>query len=265
MRKWWLTSFGLVITAWPTVMLAAFNYDAAKPGNSPFKNETDLVKGLFEFGITIAGIIFVLLFLIGGLMYLGNAGNEEQTSKAKQLLVDSIIGLVLVLSAWAASTFILNRLTKPVPAATAPVIPTATSPTIPTPTVTGSGGLPTNPSSSPGNSSTSTVSPSQNPSTQTSLPTSVSAHLSVYSASQNDFMRNGDVIVAIVKNSGAKNEKIVASGLPDSIGALRLNFSPEPNATYTITVVDRSTPPKSLFERIINPTSAEQTLRLDIP
>ncbi|MEK7460770.1 MAG: pilin [Patescibacteria group bacterium] len=64
------------------------------------------VSKLYSFGISIAGVVFVIMFLIGGLQYLTTAGNEESTGKAKKLMVDAIIGLVLVLAAYAIAKFI---------------------------------------------------------------------------------------------------------------------------------------------------------------
>lgn len=68
------------------------------------------IQTIFNFTILIVGIIFVILFLVGGVQYLTAAGNEEQTGKAKRLLVDAVVGLVIVLAAWAVGNFILGRL-----------------------------------------------------------------------------------------------------------------------------------------------------------
>ncbi len=81
------------------------------PSNNPFfGNLASSINTIFTFVILIAGIIFVVLFLVGGIQYLTAAGNEEQTGKAKRLLVDAIVGLIIVLLAWAAGNFILTRL-----------------------------------------------------------------------------------------------------------------------------------------------------------
>ncbi|MEK7461357.1 MAG: hypothetical protein AAB647_04065, partial [Patescibacteria group bacterium] len=64
------------------------------------------VSKLYSFGISLAAVVFVIMFLIGGLQYLTTAGNEESTGKAKRLMVDAIIGLVLVLGAYAIAKFI---------------------------------------------------------------------------------------------------------------------------------------------------------------
>lgn len=72
-----------------------------------------IVANLFNFAISVSSVIFVVLLLIGGLMYLGSAGEEAQVTKSKQLMLAAIIGLFIVLSAWTVSTFVLKKLNVP--------------------------------------------------------------------------------------------------------------------------------------------------------
>jgi hypothetical protein len=37
-------------------------------------------------------------------------GNEEKTTEAKKLIVSGIIGLAIILSAWAITSFVISRL-----------------------------------------------------------------------------------------------------------------------------------------------------------
>lgn len=75
-----------------------------------FQSVTAVIRTVFNLVIIIAGTIFVILLLVGGIQYLTAAGNEEATGKAKRLIVDSIVGLIIVLAAWAIGTFIIGRL-----------------------------------------------------------------------------------------------------------------------------------------------------------
>lgn len=78
-----------------------------------FQSLAQIVATIFNIVIGIAGSIFMVLLLIGGIQYMTAAGNEENTGKAKKLLVDAVIGLVLTLSAWAIGTFILRQFYLP--------------------------------------------------------------------------------------------------------------------------------------------------------
>lgn len=82
-----------------------------KPSNVPTKFSTvqQAISTIFDFVIILAGVIFIILILIGGIQYLTAAGNEEGTGKAKKLIVDGIIGLAITLAAWAIGIFILRQ------------------------------------------------------------------------------------------------------------------------------------------------------------
>jgi hypothetical protein len=56
------------------------------------------------------GIIAVVIVLLGGFKYMVAGGNEEKTSEAKKLIVSGIIGLAIILSAWAITSFVITRL-----------------------------------------------------------------------------------------------------------------------------------------------------------
>ncbi|MGI6103522.1 MAG: hypothetical protein ACOYBJ_02795 [Patescibacteria group bacterium] len=69
-----------------------------------------VIQSVFTIVITVAGIVFILLFLAGGVMYLASAGNEDSAKKATKLMMDAVIGLVLILIAWAVGTYVLRLL-----------------------------------------------------------------------------------------------------------------------------------------------------------
>lgn len=56
------------------------------------------------------GIIAVVIVLVGGFKYMISGGNEEKTNEAKQLIISGIIGLAIILSAWAITSFVISRL-----------------------------------------------------------------------------------------------------------------------------------------------------------
>lgn len=56
------------------------------------------------------GIIAVVIVLIGGFKYMIAGGNDEKTNEAKKLIVSGIIGLAIILSAWAITSFVISRL-----------------------------------------------------------------------------------------------------------------------------------------------------------
>lgn len=70
----------------------------------------ELVGGLINILLSLLGIIFVVLLVYAGFLYTTAAGNDSQVTKAKDIMKTSIIGLVIVVSAFAISTFIIGAL-----------------------------------------------------------------------------------------------------------------------------------------------------------
>ena len=61
--------------------------------------------------LSILGIIFIVLMLYGGYLWMTASGNEEQLTKAKELIQAAVIGLIIIVAAYAISYFIFSRLT----------------------------------------------------------------------------------------------------------------------------------------------------------
>lgn len=56
------------------------------------------------------GIISVVIVLIGGFQYMVSGGNETKTAEARSMIFAGIIGLAIILSAWAITSFVISRL-----------------------------------------------------------------------------------------------------------------------------------------------------------
>ncbi len=61
--------------------------------------------------LSFIGIIFMVLIIYGGLLWMTARGNDQQVEKAKNLIVQSFIGLIIILAAYAITAFIGERLT----------------------------------------------------------------------------------------------------------------------------------------------------------
>ncbi|MFH1030015.1 MAG: hypothetical protein V1770_02020 [bacterium] len=62
--------------------------------------------------LSLLGVVFVILSVYAGYLWMTAGGNDEQVSKAKALIRDAIIGLIITLSAYAISYYILDNLIK---------------------------------------------------------------------------------------------------------------------------------------------------------
>lgn len=58
--------------------------------------------------LSLLGVIFLGLMIYAGLIWMTAQGNEARVSKSKELITEAIIGLLVVLAAYAISIFVLK-------------------------------------------------------------------------------------------------------------------------------------------------------------
>ncbi|MFA5109654.1 MAG: hypothetical protein WC458_03885 [Patescibacteria group bacterium] len=62
--------------------------------------------------LSFVGVLFLILMIYAGIMWMTASGNEQQISKAKSLLINAIIGIIVVFAAYAAVSFLGTELSK---------------------------------------------------------------------------------------------------------------------------------------------------------
>lgn len=75
----------------------------------PLKNIRGALAAIMDTIFISAAVIFLLMLLFGGITYLLGAGNEETTARAKRMMLDSIVGLVITLASYAITVFVLKQ------------------------------------------------------------------------------------------------------------------------------------------------------------
>ncbi len=119
----YLVSFSfLLILLSPMVVVKAITLDDAY-GGSTYKSEVSTALGsptvrdprtMVASAITIAlgflGIVATCIILIAGFKWMTAGGNDANIKAAKGLMYNGVIGLVIILSAWALSEFILKNI-----------------------------------------------------------------------------------------------------------------------------------------------------------
>ena len=74
------------------------------PNNDPSKS----LPGILGTVYWVAGIVAVLTIVIAGIFYITSAGNPQQAAQARTAIIASVIGLVVVVSAFAITQFVLG-------------------------------------------------------------------------------------------------------------------------------------------------------------
>ena len=60
--------------------------------------------------LSLLGVIFLIIILYAGFLWMTAGGNDDQVGKAKKLMTNSIIGIVIIVGAYAISYFVLDAL-----------------------------------------------------------------------------------------------------------------------------------------------------------
>jgi hypothetical protein len=76
-------------------------------GNS---SPIDIVISVINWALGILALIAVLIILWGGFTWLLSNGAEEKVEKAKAIIKNGVIGLVIILASWGIVTYIINKL-----------------------------------------------------------------------------------------------------------------------------------------------------------
>ncbi len=70
------------------------------------------VGSIIKVALSVVGLIAIVLVIYGGFKWMTSGGSEEKVDEAKKILYSGIIGLVIILSAYALSSFVLKTLTS---------------------------------------------------------------------------------------------------------------------------------------------------------
>ncbi|TSC84625.1 MAG: Uncharacterized protein G01um101413_9 [Parcubacteria group bacterium Gr01-1014_13] len=70
-----------------------------------------IVANIIRIALGLLGIIAVALLIYAGYLWMTAGGNEEQIADAKKFLINTAIGLAIILSAYAIVSFVISKLT----------------------------------------------------------------------------------------------------------------------------------------------------------
>jgi hypothetical protein len=104
------SNYGLDETVTAGNLQAPFNTAAigAQPGQFLSTKIGQIVGAVLSF----VGVFLLILIIYAGFLWMTAAGNEKKTEQAKSILVSAVIGVVIILSAYAITAFIGRQLTE---------------------------------------------------------------------------------------------------------------------------------------------------------
>lgn len=75
----------------------------------PTLSGDQVVQNVLNVAYFIAGIIAVIVIIIAGITYSTSSGNAGSVTKAKNMILFSVIGLILIMAAFAITNFVIGR------------------------------------------------------------------------------------------------------------------------------------------------------------
>ncbi len=81
--------------------------DASGLGQGDLK---ETIGRLIKVALGFLGVIAVVIILLGGFKWMVAGGNDEKVAEAKRLIIAGIIGLAIILSAYAITAFVITSL-----------------------------------------------------------------------------------------------------------------------------------------------------------
>lgn len=116
-KKISLAVAAIILFCLPTAVFAQGNLKDAstnlgKTATKAGTTEEDvgtIVGTIINAALTLVGIIFLILMVYGGYLWMTARGNSEQVDKAKEIILGALIGLVVIMSAYAITVFVTSR------------------------------------------------------------------------------------------------------------------------------------------------------------
>ena len=94
--------------------LAAFNFEnassffsqAAQPTGVPVGSVESIAGTIIRGALTGVGLIFFILMIYGGFLWMTARGNDDQVEKARNIITAGIIGVAVIVAAYAITNLI---------------------------------------------------------------------------------------------------------------------------------------------------------------
>lgn len=77
-------------------------------------SDTDLptlIGNIINIFLGVLGVVLLVLVIYAGFLWMTAQGDAEQTKKARDIIINAVIGLIIILSAYAITAFVINALT----------------------------------------------------------------------------------------------------------------------------------------------------------
>ncbi len=90
----------------------SFTGDIAEEGGLGSADLETVVGSGIRIFLSILGIIFLIMIIYAGFLWMTSGGSDEKAGQAQKLMQNAVIGLVIILAAYAITTFVTEAITE---------------------------------------------------------------------------------------------------------------------------------------------------------
>lgn len=73
-------------------------------------NLTSLISAAISTILAILGVVLVLYIIYAGWLWMTSGGTDEKVKKAKEMIKNAVVGLLLIMAAYAIASFVISAL-----------------------------------------------------------------------------------------------------------------------------------------------------------
>jgi len=70
----------------------------------------EVVGSIIKVALSFLGVVAIIIVLIGGFKYMTAGGSDDKVAEARKWIISGIIGVAIILAAYAITTFVIDRL-----------------------------------------------------------------------------------------------------------------------------------------------------------
>ena len=90
--------------------LKLLNETSKEAGVSTQRELPEVIGSIIQWVLGIVGIILLVMFVYGGVLYATSAGNEDKLETAKKVMLYAILGIVIIALAFVLTRYIISAL-----------------------------------------------------------------------------------------------------------------------------------------------------------
>jgi len=105
-------SFTRPVFAQDWYLLAEVSPECREKGDCSLNDILRIVVSVSKLILRLVGVLALIFFIVGGIIWITSAGNPEQVKKGKKILVGTLIGLLIVFFAWQVVNLIVCGLSR---------------------------------------------------------------------------------------------------------------------------------------------------------